>query len=130
MIGLARLTGIEARILRDVFDRMNVFPRWLGPSGKGDWWDPTEARRIVRVLRKRGFFGSEDYPRRRVILLGKRVMRAFDLDRDYFDPVTINGTEHVVAPHFSGVNRWWNDGHNRKVAEQAWLYWIREAGES
>lgn len=130
LVGVARLLEMSSDDLRAVFDRINVFPRWLGPVD-GDWWDPTEARRIVRTLRRVGYFGSQDYPRRRVILTGKRVMRSFDIKTEYFRPEKISscGTEVeiVVAPHFSENNTWWNESNNRRVAARCWRQWYDDA---
>lgn len=136
LVGLGRLLGISSIEASEAFDRMNVFPYWLGSStsGKGDWWDPVESAKIVEILRSRGFFGSPDYPRKRVILMGKRVARAFGLEKlEYFDRIAVidephrSATEHVVVPHFSGVNRWWNDESNRTLARKKWKKWLKEA---
>lgn len=129
-LGVARLIGVEADVVRKTFDRADVFPRWFWSNKTGDWWDPTEGRKIIRILRKRGFFGSVEYPRKRVILLGTRVMRAFDLDAAYFVSTMIKDVEYVVAPQFVGQEGWWTNSHNYQVAKMLWLKWIREAGES
>lgn len=70
-------------------------------------WEYPGARpeRYVRLVEE-----SAD-PTDAIILLGRRVQRAFGLEQQ--EPLTTivrgSGTTILCLPHPSGLNRWWND---------------------
>ena len=52
-----------------------------------------------------------------VLFLGRKVAEAFGFDFRRLGYLWWDGeTECAVVPHPSGVNRWWNDWHNRTEA--------------
>lgn len=73
----------------EAFDRMNLCV--------GDW-DTAEARHKAISL-------SQVWPRRELILLGRRVAGVFDLQ---FRPFIRLG-RFLILPHPSGRNRQWNE---------------------
>jgi hypothetical protein len=93
---------------------------WPGYQAKGSAYPFVEAVAGAARLRRYGFLG-----RRIVVLGGRRVANAFGLaDLDYFKPTHRDGVEFILAPHPSGVNRWWNNPGNRTRAR----VWIESLG--
>ena len=100
-----------------LFARVNVLEFWPGrqPRGKGDLFPLEEARPRARKLRL-AFPAFE-----LVVLLGRRVQRAFGYDHaEFFDSKRDGETWGAVAPHPSKVSRWWNDPINVKRAGVFW----------
>lgn len=67
-----------------------------------------------------------------VLLLGRRVARAWGLER--IGPLGIvsrnagRGPAIAVVPHPSGLNRWWNDpGHRQRGAAVLSTLWFRHS---
>lgn len=77
------------------------------------WWGQMAEHRAALV--------APQLMNRRVVLLGVRVARAFGLMRIpllEWQSVVAFGSRFEAArcPHPSGLNRWWNDEHNREQA--------------
>lgn len=98
----------------EAFDRANLLNIWPGKAGKGDKFDAVKAGkaawRMVPKLHKR-----------RVVLLGKNVAKAFNCEdmplmvwehRGGWKGKLQYECEVAVLPHPSGVNRWWNNPKN------------------
>lgn len=95
---------------------VNLLRDWPGYQAKGSAFPRVEAQAAAARLRRHEFLG-----RRIVVLGGRRVASAFGLATlDYFKPVRLFGVEFILAPHPSGVNRWWNNPGNRTRA-RAWI---------
>lgn len=83
-------------------------------------WHAENARGMAQLL-------APTLERHRVVLLlGRRVQKAFDFERvKFFDPMPREATAHVffgttlfyVMPHPSGLNRWWNHRTNIAFAQ-------------
>lgn len=102
---LYRKTGV---LLRRAEHR-NLLHTWPGPdrdSGKGSAFPLRHAQARARRFRVAKNVDT-------VLVLGKRVARAFGLEVGYFEFVERNGRLWAVIPHPSGVNHWWNDVGNR-----------------
>lgn len=114
---LASLAGIGITEWEEKFECFNVLDKWPGrsPYGKGDLFPLAEARIRARELK-------EALLNRRIILLGRRVASAFDVEAPWFE--WRRGT--VVVPHPSKVSRWWNDASNRRRAEEFWRSCVRD----
>jgi uracil-DNA glycosylase len=87
------------------FDAFNLVPVWSGMSGKGDRFPLPLARAVAA----RVHFRSD-----RVVLFGGAA-EAFGV-RTLFQWHPLGSALVAAAPHPSGVNRWWNDDQNQKVA--------------
>lgn len=112
MSRLAYFCGLSVPAFKQAFVRRNLLDEWPGHVGKGARFPIAEARGAAKVLRGRTFKAG-----RTVILLGKRVARAFDVKADYLEPVQVGRASVTVIPHPSGINRWYNDvGREAAVA--------------
>jgi len=111
---LAALCGVDHGVFLDAFDRVNLIPVFPGKAGKGDAFPIEEARRSAAIVKAMS--------PRTVIILGDNVRRAFDVldDAPMFRWFRLGPHCAAVAPHPSGVSRWWNDPMN---AERARLFW-------
>lgn len=107
------------------FDALNLLARSMGPA---DEWPAAAARERARELFRTVLAGRE------VVLLGRRVARAFAgmhpaLDALHPAPYFSSAYPVVpddrggwgacrawIAPHPSGRSRWWNDPRNRDCA--------------
>ena len=100
---IARLIGIsEERYLSKVL-RENVLDRFPGGGKNGDAF-PAEAARLgaARLLAK--------YHGRRFVLLGRKTARAFGIGEvPWFEWREHGAVVIAVAPHPSGLCRFWND---------------------
>jgi len=107
---LARVLGVAA--VADVADAINLLRRRPPRAGrKGDAFPRARARARARAaaLALAG--------RPLVVLVGHRVAAAFGAaGRPYLRIFKLRGARAMVAPHPSGVNRWWNDPRNRRRA--------------
>lgn len=119
---LAALAGLSTFQYLRRTERMNLLDRWPGSAGKGSAFPLVEARSAA-WKKLSAFVG------RRVVLVGRRVADALDLDDPYLGPwrcvVLDDGGNSppasraflcAVIPHPSGVNRWWNDPKNTRSA--------------
>lgn len=113
---LAALCGVDASDLRRRFDLLNLLDRWPGKDGKRDAF-PVDAarRRAIDLLLSGRMFG------RRVVMLGGAVALTFGIRRyDYLRWSANETLTLAVAPHPSGVSRWWNDEANVEIARAFW----------
>lgn len=105
---LADMAGLTFEDFLEKFERVNLLAVRQDTAEKGFEFDleyaKTSAMLLSMTLRLRPA----------VILLGRRVAKAFDLKDDYFAPLTINGAPAWIVPHPSGVSRWWNDPENEE----------------
>jgi hypothetical protein len=97
---LRRLAGMSRIEYLRTFQRVNLC---------GRRWDPREARRRAGELR------SDPCT---LVLLGRRVARAFDVDGPFLTTVTAGLCTLHLLPHPSGLNRWWNDPGNAALARE------------
>lgn len=110
---LADLMGIEFAEYLDVTDRTNLLPKFpgrrreTGAKRGGDHFPLKKAKWHARRLK------IED---RIVVLLGKGVARAFELDVDFLTVHEHRGATVAIIPHPSGKNLWWNDPANVAAA--------------
>lgn len=93
---------------------VNLLGAYPGRSGKGDAFPAGEARLAAAALDARGAL---------VVLLGLGVTRAFKVAAPWFG----RRGAFVVAPHPSGVSRWWNEAGNRRRARRFWRALARSA---
>jgi hypothetical protein len=97
---------MTAEEFRASFRLVNLLRDWPGkaPGGCGDAFPMLEARLAARRFKMA----------RRTALAGRLVAQAFGLGRvPYFEWRRFGRDDVVVIPHPSGINRWWNDRHNR-----------------
>lgn len=104
---LAALFGLTFDGYLEAFVRTNLLDFWPGQNGKGAAFVIVDAEMVACTLVRKRFKRG-----RVVLLLGKRVARAFGTKGDYFDEQVVNGARVYVVPHPSGVNRWYNDSTN------------------
>lgn len=106
---LARYAGLSPRAFYRTFARTNVLPTWPGAAAKKGARFPAKGARInARAIAQREFWSG-----RTIILLGKRVARAFLCRPEYFVGQATGGAMLYVVPHPSGVNAWYNAAENR-----------------
>lgn len=107
---LAKLMGVEDVV--EVADVVNLVRRFPGdsPWNKGHRFPEGQAKRAARRLRLNGY----DV----VLLTGRHVARAFDVDVEFLRWFELRGVRAVVLPHPSGANLWWNKRANRARAER------------
>ena len=115
---LATLMDMDMEEFLTTFDRANLFNKFPGKaeSGGGDAFP-------LRQATTNAFKLMQDNPPdnyRAVILLGKNVAKAFNIQKPEF--FEWGGSTHrpptVVIPHPSGLNRWWNELSNEKIARE------------
>jgi hypothetical protein len=83
-------------------------------------WSWSAGRRRARELLTALFDQSR---RLRVILLGLKVAKCFNLPEDYWTPTRLESRQlAVVVPHPSGMNHLYNIEANRRLTG-AWLRW-------
>lgn len=89
--------------MRRLFDARNLLSRHPGLR-----WPADEAREAARKI--------ELYEYRAVVLLGRKVARAFGLRGDFFGQTTLEEscrrTVVLFAPHTSRLSHLWNDAAN------------------
>lgn len=107
------------------FARTNLLPEWPGrsESGKGDLFPLAEARKNAALL----VMSLEWLRFKRIVLLGRRVERAFGWRPGawfqwYPLATRDDGVERklAVSPHPSKVSRWWNSSDNVMLAAEFW----------
>lgn len=122
-------TGRSGQFLTDLigipvlaaFDCRNLLERYPGAheSGKGARFNIAEARWSVAKIWDMAKTDT------RVILAGKRVAKAFEVDSEYLVwtkwrlrgvPEFMSEIDLAILPHPSGVNRWWNDPDAKELA--------------
>jgi hypothetical protein len=93
-------TGATHQHYMDAFDRMNMADGHL-------------------MWRLNGFHAIPDQlAGMTVVCLGDEVRRYFSLPKCLIHPIVgLNGVVFRQIPHPSGLNRWYNDPHNRAVVE-------------
>lgn len=113
---LAALCGLDLRAFLTAFDRANVFATFPGKAGAGDAFPVEEARARADAMAE--VVAARDH----VVLLGWNVARAFRVSPvGYFEWTRLSRDcgEVTVAPHPSGLNRWWNVPH----VDEARRFW-------
>lgn len=129
------MCGLSAKQYYLLYDRANLLPPqapsdFLGEKA-GDTFDYAAARRAAAGLVRTAIARRYHL----VVLLGRRVQRAFGLELNeesvyrssFFAPVEAAGLKLVAVPHPSGTSRWWNDQNNRLCAERFWRWVTQEA---
>lgn len=119
---LASLCGLSFEEYLDFFERVNLLHVRQDTKEKGFEFDFVAATQAAHAL-----WLSEDAfaSGRTILLLGRRVARAFSETTEYFEGRTTasQGIKIYVLPHPSGVSRWWNEEANyRRAAE--FMQWI------
>lgn len=114
---LAGLLETPFHIYELEYERVNLIDLHIGKSGKGDLFDDVQAAVNAEHLKaNKDRFAHYSG----VILLGPRVAKAFKLDGGrppiYFVKPFFSCSQCLVIPHPSGVNRWYNQEHNRQSA--------------
>ena len=120
---LALLCGMGQPEFLKRFDRVNLVEKFPGKAGKGDALPMPTPPQIVRLM-------VEIMQRRRTVLLGRFVAEMFDEAEtplfkwtEPFGPVSLL----AVAPHPSGISRWFIDPSNLKRARKFWTQLANEA---
>jgi hypothetical protein len=115
---LAALAGVAHPIQwQALFECVNVLDRWPGKAGgKGDAFPMGDALEAVDHRLAPLCWN------RRVVLLGRRVERAFRFNEcPWFEwHRGRNDGLFVTVPHPSHVNHWWNKAENRREAARFW----------
>lgn len=110
------LIGLSSDEMAERFEWRNLLDEWpgYGPSGGSEF--PIEAARQAAEREREAAVRGQRY-----ILLGRRVGRAFGTTAEWFRWQN----NLLVAPHPSGLSRWWNDAANVERARQ---FWAQESG--
>jgi uracil-DNA glycosylase len=117
---LAALCGLSLDEFLSRFDRENLVPYFPGRLITGDRFvGRVEARDLAERFRS----AVVD---RRVVVLGFSTATAFRLTHPAFTFARHWGGEFAFCPHPSGVNRWWNDPENLRLAAQFWRRFAAE----
>jgi uracil-DNA glycosylase len=111
----ARLAALLGRPLDEVFDLRNLLDSWPGPAGKASAFDSRAARASAYEIRRQALLARK---RPRLVLVGRRVARAFDVRGDYLVWQRHHGLRVAILPHPSGIVRWWNDPANVERARR------------
>lgn len=100
---LAELMGLDGEGYELAADRINLHPASGAERGR----DKTAAENLASILSGR-----------RVVALGRRVHEALggSTDSGWFSWGLVDGRVMSVAPHPSGLSRWWNDPRNVEAA--------------
>jgi hypothetical protein len=109
----------------DRFRRVNLIDEFPGKSGKGDRFPMDEARRGAIRLIMHGAFAQGP-----VVLLGAKVAEAFEFEiRPPFSFMPLDVAPHgiCVCPHPSGVNRWYNEPRNLRIARRFWRSLVQQS---
>ena len=106
---LERVLGLDRGELLETVGAANLFDH------KVERWRAREARVRARFLEENAL---PYLPWGRVVLLGRRVQRAFGVST--LEPFGVWSGSKLFAPHPSGLNRWWNDRGNRADFARFW----------
>lgn len=115
-VRLASLLGVEWHHFVCMFDRVNLVQEWPGKSGRGDRFPRARGTISAQEMTLNGALDN-----RKTVFLGKEVARCFGFSTmTYLEVLTGEpGLEMLLLPHPSGVNRWWNDPKNVRLASKA-----------
>ena len=118
---LLKLMGIPRDEYLDTFTRVNLLDYWPGAlaSGRGDKFPIAEARESAKRI-----LAQFQFPWK-ILCVGQRVGECFihksrlkyyewTLCASNFPPAM---RDVAIIPHTSGLNRYWNDPSNVKLAE-------------
>ena len=108
---LAALCGLTKKEYLRKFRRLNIFDAWPGKNGKGDAFPLAQARIRAAQLVK-------NLMHERVVFVGIKTAEAFSFEFAPLKWQRFNNGAAAILPHPSGVNRWWNDPGNRKMASR------------
>jgi uracil-DNA glycosylase len=117
---IEHFAGLAPGALASHFDLLNLLDRFPGRDGKGTLWPVDLARESAKRI---AIALEGDGRPSRAIFLGKRVAAAFGerrlqpcrwAERRFGGRVV----EVALLPHPSGVNRWFNDPKNVKLASE------------
>lgn len=132
---LRAIMGIEVTTYLKTFDRANLFRNFPGSTKGGDKFPMDKARLVASSI-------APLLSGRTVIMVGRRVAQAFELDQDFhtwndewrvarrsFGLDSNTGMCRVaVVPHTSGRNHWYNDGENQRQAKAFWSALLENLG--
>ncbi len=114
---LATLMNMDMEEFLTTFDRANLFNKFpgKGKSGPGDAFPIQQATINAHKVMQNN--PPDNY--RAVILLGKNVAQAFNLQKpEFFKWDRTCRPFTVVIPHPSGLNHWWNEKSNQRIARK------------
>lgn len=120
---LAALCGLDPDGFQIAFDRVNLIRRFPGKIGKGDAFPLAIARRRALAL-------ARTFPGRTVVLLGGNVSSAFLLAPAplfRWRRGALGAARLAIAPHPSGISRWWNEPENVAAAARFFRRLARES---
>lgn len=122
---LQEMMGLTRGEYLATFERVNLLYKFPGRHKRDDKFPLAHARLAARAMKP--LLAGRD-----VVLVGRNVATAFELEADFFDwvewPVRRRcvvtrdpGTCRVaVVPHPSGRNHWYNKPENRELARAFW----------
>lgn len=118
---LVRLMGISRERYLELFDRTNLLHQFPGRHARDDKFPQREARIAADAMRPL-------LSGRRVVLVGRAVMEAFQLRLPYHTWTSVREGHRsqpvvwdvAVIPHTSGRNRWYNSEDNMTAARDFW----------
>lgn len=111
----------------DLFDRINLLNKFPGRQARDDRFPMREAKIAASAIKP--LLHS-----RTVVLVGRNVANAFELEADFHDwmewPLNEGGVCLVaVVPHPSGRNHWYNQKKNKQAARRFWRTTIKNLVE-
>jgi uracil-DNA glycosylase len=107
---LSELCGVSTADLRRLFVLHNLCA--------GYEWSKTQARREADMLLRGSGRGDV------FLLLGRKVEGCFSREQHQFFHIWQVGTyvaQLVTTPHPSGLNHWWNEPQNARLAMAFWM---------
>lgn len=108
---MCRTFGVTERKMKASFRFVNLVKKFPGKNGKGDAFPLNVASNAAGRLMER--------TRGELLLAGKLVAAAFGINGcEYFRWYTMGSKRVAVFPHPSGINRWWNERRNKKMARR------------
>ncbi len=120
---LANLAGLRLDHYMELFERRNLLQVRQDTAAKGFEFDEKAA--AIEAVTMRNLYFKDG---RVIVLLGKRVAKAFGVKEVYFIQQQYHGPDIRVMPHPSSVNRFWNDLANVKQAEEFMQGIVRRIG--
>lgn len=111
----ARLAALLGRPLDEVFDLRNLLDSWPGRDGKASAFDERAARVAASAIRSQALRARKSP---RLVFVGHRVARAFDVRGDYLTWQRHYGLRVAIFPHPSRIVLWWNDPANVERARR------------